>query len=376
MPADPRAHAPAIGGALRTPADLLTLQRMIGNHAASRVVAGGGVLQRAPAASTEARLSAVEKKQRIQEKKLAALKQDGLARATFDERLASLEQAITRVTTGLENSKAGFEAAQIAQAQTDAMQTQLIGMAVALGLAVSFEWIFTAGLGAVGMSGKKLKDTVELLENPANSLVSSSINVTAAKGAADSAKQGAAPGSSPGGGAPGGSPLAFLTRNLEMLGGHKQDIAQAFITRSGELDKASDDAWERFDPTVQQAIYDKLLADLKAAGAGKEQLKPEAEITQILERHLWALWIKGNTLLLVQLDHPTPEHGGPPMTADDPTQPVYDLGTDVEQRLNAVEVSKKAGVVLTGHWYSSNTPDNWKKLLYVWAHDYREAINA
>jgi len=43
-------------------------------------------------------------------------------------------------------------------------------------------------------------------------------------------------------------------------------------------------------------------------------------------------------------------------------------------RLNAVGVSSRAGVKLTGSSFTFNSPDNYRDLLWVWAQNHSERI--
>jgi hypothetical protein len=50
------------------------------------------------------------------------------------------------------------------------------------------------------------------------------------------------------------------------------------------------------------------------------------------------------------------------------------IGADREVRLNAVGVSSRAGVTLTGSSFTFNSPDNYRDLLWVWAQNHSERI--
>jgi hypothetical protein len=55
-------------------------------------------------------------------------------------------------------------------------------------------------------------------------------------------------------------------------------------------------------------------------------------------------------------------------------QKAVGIGSEIEDRLTAIGVSERAGVHLTGHWYSRNQPDDWKAKLLAWAQNYKETL--
>jgi hypothetical protein len=94
----------------------------------------------------------------------AALALDLRWRAKFGERMASYKQAVWRVTGGIDLAQKGFQEAQVAQAQTDQLATQLIGLGAAFLFAFGFEWIAGAALGALGKAASDAGDGVRMLD--------------------------------------------------------------------------------------------------------------------------------------------------------------------------------------------------------------------
>ncbi len=323
------------------------------------------------------RVTDLEKHQRVLEKRQAATDLDLRWRATFGERLASYRQAIFRISGGFNAATQGFQAAQIAQAQTNALATQLAGAALAILFAAGFEWAFAGALGKLGTEAGKIPKIVELGENPANAAVSGGVNVAGVLTSKSSTTQGQTPPTSsvPGlqvpAGAAGGDAMAFLTSNSEAIERHVGLIEQAFINRAAAMQNYTDDQWLQFTPSTEEAKYQQLLDALKNAASGVEQLKPAEAVAQVLERHLWALWItnQADTLLAEQAkEHALGEWEG------GGSEENYSVGSDVEVRLNQVGASAKANVQLTGHWYTSNSPGNWRELLLKWARTYDGSI--
>jgi hypothetical protein len=78
--------------------------------------------------------------------------------------------------------------------------------------------------------GAKAKDWMELIENPANTLVSGGVNVLGAKGAQDSASR-ADP--------PAGSPLSLLSQATEAIAGHQRRFEEALLKRREALDSST-----------------------------------------------------------------------------------------------------------------------------------------
>jgi hypothetical protein len=55
--------------------------------------------------------------------------------------------------------------------------------------------------------------------------------------------------------------------------------------------------------------------------------------------------------------------------------PEYSLGSYVEDRLNEIGMSRRAGVTLTGHAFLPNSPSGWARILFDWAERYNEGVN-
>ncbi len=369
---------------------MLHLQRKYGNQHVQRMVQASpssahiaaqpfktDLLIQRDTPTTRQRLTALERSQRILSTRMSATQSDLRWRATFGERIASYRQAILRISGGLDAATQGFQAAHVEQAQTDALKTQLLGAAMVIIFAAGFEWAVAGMLGRFGFEAGRIKNFIEAVENPANAAASSSVNVAGVATATNSANTAQVPAIPNMGGS-----VAYLTQNLEGIERHSQLIEQAFVNRSNTLSRFTDDQWEHYNPNAQEAQYQQLLNNLNQSAKGIEQLKAANQVAQILERHLWALWIKrqrenevaahrasdeaaqqsGSGSLDIMGRHEEPDHG-------------YDVGSDIESRLNQMGVSALAGVTLTGSWYSRNSPRNWRQLLYQWALNYRESIH-
>jgi hypothetical protein len=290
-------------------------------------------------------------------------------RAKFGEKMARYRQAIWRITGAIDAAANGFQTAQVAQAQTDQAWAQFEGLAISVIFASGFEWMFRSALGWVGVSAGKIKDTVELVENPANALVGGlATNARTTYIANEDAQQGQVP--ALGGG--GGGAVAFLTSQSEALDKHAGDIEGAFLARTETLDTMKDDAWNSFDVAAQATTYDRLYRELEAAGKGVEALRDGQEIALIIERHLWAAWIQGrHTALIEYVSDLADADAGE--VGSKYSQALSNFGSDINERLIAVGIEEKAGTGLYTHWWQANAY-GWQEKLMHWAQSYKESV--
>ena len=326
---------------------VLAIQRSAGNVATQRTLAPSPLARAGAKAPAEARIGQLEQRTKILEKKQEATAQDLRWRAKFGAALASRRRAAARMTRALDMAGSGFQKAQMAQQQTDMLKLQVCVALFAFGFSAGFEWLFTkAAHNVLRLPSGRVKDLTEKFENPANTAVQGGGNVAVQLGQASGAKEAEAPADT-------GSPLAFLASSLETIAEHEQAIEAAFEARADKLANASEDAWLRFDPAVQERAYEGLLAQIDKFTAGAEKLRELDVLALVLERQMWALWLK---------QHPTLKYG------------LGNLGNDIEDRLNELGIGGAAGVELTGVWYDGNEPDEWRKLLLDWASGYQASI--
>lgn len=374
--------------AIDRPGSVVALQRLAGNTAVTSLIQRQHPQTQAPpqGSATDQRVADISHRQDVLEKRQASSEQDLRWRATFGERISSWRQAILRVSGGLELAQTGFRVAQQEQAAFEALVTQIFIAAATIGFAAGFEPLLTGMLGA-GRAGTELqavKDTVEAWENPAVSAAGSMSNIVPATQAVVGGGGGGPPAAPQ---VPSGSPMTYLTQNLESLEHLNQEIEHAFGARATARQTATDEQVLAFDPQAQERVYADLLTRLQHASHGVEEMKPGSEVAQILERHIWAAWIKQHGELRTRIDRHT-EHEQLTTSPEEHERPrrehpeipqiggehyEVDLGSYVEDRLNAVGVSALAGVTLTGHWYSPNS-DGWERALLSWAWGYRETI--
>lgn len=353
------------------------LQKPTADRAATQAV--GRMLQRQPVKTppakkpppkpptTAERLKDLETRQTTLEKRTAIIELDLRYRALFAERMSSYKGAVLRIAGGLNAAQKGFKDAQEKQAQFEALVTQLVIAAGAIGLAFGFEPLLSAGLGRLGRTTTQIEKTVEFWENPVLQAAGSTSNIyPAAKGSRDTDVPADV------------GPMAFLTANLEELELHNQGLERAFATRAGGIKAADNAKLDALDVNGWEGLYASLLAALNAACKGVEAMKSKTEVARILESYIWAGWIRQQAKTLVNMGRGTAEY---PAGKPDPSKPRspgvsygLDLGSFVEDRLNEIGVSKQAGVTLSGHWYSGNDPDDWKERLITWAWNYNEVI--
>jgi hypothetical protein len=343
-------------------APMLALQRQAGNRAVAQAVAPQ--VQRAP---TQA--PAVDPVQALA-KRQASADQDSKWSHSFNVRLSSWRQAIMRVTGGLNTAHLGFTQAKQDQATFDALVTQLLFASMTLGVATGFEPLVGGAIksGKVGPALDKAAKTVEQWENPVVSVAGSASNVVpAAKGVAGTTPNSAPPQPPVDLGAKDApqdlsNPMDYLTRNSEAVEEQSRRLERAFANRVTQRQATGDEAMIAFDVGAQEAKYAAMDAELAAASRGVEDLKSVEEVAKILERHIWARWLSGRGHSRIQ------------GRSDKPYWDIDDWGSYIEDRFNYLGIDKLAGVELTGHWYSPNSPDDWARLILEWGTKYTESI--
>jgi hypothetical protein len=380
----------AEGGPIRhdrmSVAQLLSLQGLAGNRAVRALltdpagthrkarqdehIAPSAALQRQQGGGQpkpDQRVSDLEKRTAALEKKQDATTIDAEYRGTVGQRLSAYRSSIYRLTGAFQAAVNGFQSAQAKQAQTNAIVNQIVMTIVSVGAAGLAEPFLAGALGVLGtrlgVAEAGIPKMVEALENPLNALTAGAASTGATAVGVGQGNAGGTPSgggtvaSGAGGGTQAGAdPMSFLTANLEAVEGHTQKFEGAFAARAANQSKLSPDEWAKFNAGNQRAAYDKMIADFdKAAPANPEVLKASAALAIIIERFLWAAWIKANTV----------EKGFS----------LQNFGTDIEDRLNAIGVSTQAGVYLSGHWYKPNS--FWNTVpgkLSAWADSYKESL--
>jgi hypothetical protein len=366
-------------------AQLLSLQGFAGNQAVGSILTDpAGTHQKArqdehiaPVADVQRqgggqpkpdpRVSDLEKRTAAIEKKQDATAIDAEYRGTVGQRLSAYRSSIYRLSGAFQAAVNGFQSAQAKQAQTNAIVNQIVMTIVSVAAAGVAEPFLAGGLGLLGtrlgVAEAGIPKMVESLENPFNALTAGAASTGATAVGVGQTNAGGTPSgggtvaSGAGGGTQAGAdPMTFLTANLEAVEGHTQKFEGAFAARAANQTKLSPDDWAKFNAGNQRAAYDKMIADFDAAApASPDKLKASATLAIIIERFLWAAWIKANTV--------------------DKGFSIQNFGTDIEDRLNAIGVSTLAGVYLSGHWYKPNS--FWNTVpgkLSAWADSYKESL--
>jgi hypothetical protein len=320
----------------------------------------------------------LKKQQASMQKQQKAVQLDLEWRAKFGQKIASYKQAVWRITGGIDAANKGFQDAQVAQAQTDQMWAQVLGVAVAVVFAGGFEWIFGGALGKIGpklgWGEQKIKDMVEVMENPANALVGGYMtNIRSTRIANEDAQKGQAPAVTGGG----GGALAFLAQQSEALEKHAGAFEGAFAARAEQMKALTDEQWETFDVDAQAKIYQGLFTDLESAGKGVEDLRTPEQVATIIECHLWAAWIKGEHMARITQESLHSIGGFVPMTTEqmDKADPdaLSNFGSDINQRLIDLGVEAAAHTGLYTHWWERNA-DNWERDIMNWARTYNRSV--
>ena len=211
--------------------------------------------------------AALARRVAVLEKQRAADRLDIDWSHTFAERIDSYEAAILRISGGKDKAITNFQKAQSDQAMADQLAAQLFGGIAAFVFAVNFEWAFAPLIGNLGgklaqyegiikelkmIDPSKVAGVLEKAENPANSLVSSGVNIMGVEIAKQDAEHGAAPdlaGSAARGESASlaGGSFAFLTSNLGAIKEFDKLIEQGFKDRGAELGRLTDQQWLHLD---------------------------------------------------------------------------------------------------------------------------------
>ncbi len=329
-----------------------------------------------PSPSTDDRINQIEKDLANQKKRATAGEVDDIARSQIIRKLSESTQAIFRLTQAFQRGKTGFETTQAEQARSDAIRNQILMMVGT----TAFAWAFEPAAGALGTlidkseeGIKKWQKGVEKLENVANAAVSGTSNILGQNAQNQTAIKGATPTPLPASGVS-GDPLVFLSSNLETVNGFVGRIESLFALSKARYAEANSEYWDNYNRSTHESLYSPILADI-AKLVKLETLKPVDELSKILEKHLWAAWIKSSSIPITKGYGPSKDKKLEDRKADEFDDVAMSLGSDVEVKLNELGISASAGVKLTGHFYSSNEPKNWHAMLYVWARDYAEKIS-
>ncbi|MEH1867280.1 MAG: hypothetical protein V7K69_20025 [Nostoc sp.] len=352
----------------------LTLQRESGHT--STAFSKPLVVQRdSKPKSVDNRITDLEKQQKMLAAKQQATTLDLRWRGQFGELLSNYRQSIYRISGSFQKATTNFQATQTAQMQMDAVWAQVIALIVTVSIAGLFEPVM-GGLGkALGKSEEQVKNWAlkELLENPLNTAASGSANVATTIRGNDKANDRQTP-AVQGGGVSAADPLSYLTQNLEQIEKHTQGIENAFSTRATKAETMTADEWEKWEPKAEEAKYKSLMDELKPIGPDIAKLKSAEEIAKIVERHLWAAWIRSHVPVVKAYGEHAQHKDAKTRTADDYDSVAISLGSEVEDKLNAIGISALAGVKLTGHWYTDNS-EKYRVKLFVWANNYSEKIS-
>jgi hypothetical protein len=324
--------------------------------------------------ATDSRVTTLESQTQALTARVDSLALDNRWRSKFGALMKSYERVIWEITAAFEAATSGFAGAQQKQAQIEAVKAQFWGAVLTVGFAAGFEFVFAAGLGSLGsrlaLTEAQIKTVIEKVENPANAAASGTSNVAATAAANSAVNDRPAQPLPPaaGGGSGGGtaSPMAFLATNQAELAKHGQAIEEAFSARAAQTVPA--------DLAAQERIYQGLYDDLQKAGKGVENLKSPPELAKVIETHMWAIWIKNQDLAAQAAVQAGVESGSGSLEPFGHHDAQYDLGSYVEDRFNELGIARAASVTLTGHWYSPNSPSDWKQKLFNYAEGYGETL--
>lgn len=329
------------------------MQRTAGNRAVSALV------QRDKVSDLEART-------KVLEKKADATNLDAKYRAEFGKKTSNYKQIVYRLTGAFQAATSGFTTAQSQQAAQDAIIDQVVTTLILVGGAAALEPFLMASLGRLkgalsGASAKiakiDVKGVVEKLENPINAAASGTGNVATTSRSGDRAAGGQAPaGAGPAVPGKGGDPLSFLSGNLEAIEAHTQAFEQAFSERADKFATMTPEQWDTWDRAAQEAKYLQLLADLDKLALGDVAKLEESNTLAVkIELYLWAAWIKSHV----------------------PGVSGLQIGSKLASRLKTLGVESLAGVQLdTSSWiFMDHKPTGtWEANLRNWANTWSQKI--
>jgi hypothetical protein len=325
----------------------------------------------------EQRMEAMEKREKARDIHMKAMELDQQWMPRFEQLFSEYHEAINRIATGMQAASKGFREAQSKQAE---FETAVWGAVKAMvTVAGGFEFAFAPALGKLGGVSEKTAEEIGRFGGHIFSVAHAGAGVTL-----DYIKEHTKPGKAPESesipgaqipaGAGGGDPLAFLTSNQAALEHHWQQIVQAFAVRSALTRGFSDEEWLNFDVGAQEKIYQQLYADFQTVASPASKLADDAIIALVLERHMWASWIQAAAREAVNLLTLARWYGIDLPEDEETPHSMFTPGAEIERRLKELNIDILAQVELTGHWYSSNSPNNWRDLLIKWAHEYDQGI--
>jgi hypothetical protein len=162
------------------------------------------------------------------------------------------------------------------------------------------------------------------------------------------------------------------------LKGHTVAIEGAFVTRAQKMKSLTEDEVLAFDLEGQAKDYNKMFNDLAGSGSDADLLEPPDRVGRIIERHLWATWIKGEHLAEIaeMMDSPAQKRFGTQTGEQMEAQnhdALSDFGKEINQRLIDLSVEALSGALLQTHWWQRNG-DDWESKLMNWARTYKESI--
>jgi hypothetical protein len=166
----------------------------------------------------------------------------------------------------------------------------------------------------------------------------------------------------------GQSGLGFFADRTAVLKQLEEKIEKALGDRARTFRHFTNSEWETFDVGAQETNYQALLNEINSLGSRKEKLQDKKGIERILEKHLWAAWIRNREV------HKTYEfkyRGERYGTFDEPV--LTGFGTDINSRLVEIGVEAAAGVSLREQWYQYSSA-GWEDKIDQWAHAYDDSI--
>jgi len=268
--------------------------------------------------------------------------------------MANRKQVVYRASGAFQKAISSFQSMQTKQAQTNAIMLQWEMLAVSLVAATAFEPIFDRTLGKWSTW---LGEHKEQIENPFNVLVQGiSSNVGPAYAAKTASDKGQPPSANASDQVDAADPITFLTKQLAAIEGKTVEINNSFSLRATKFEDPKAD-WEHFDLAAHSKEYTDALATGETLFGSNEKLKSDDEMATIIERHLWANWVKFIALNFQWT-------GGT-------------FGATINGRLNALGIPALAGAAKLDDSYviyCSTSRSEFKKI-GAWASTYTEKIS-
>ena len=380
----------------------------VAQHRAARGSAESNLLAREPSTSNASEADedqSLEQRVSQQEERIRTLEEEQQRHKASDEKrrqaaqivsdkevefsnlILDWQNALYRIDLGLKTGKEGIETTWLGQEKADELATQVILAAATIGVAFAFEPLFAAAMADFNPKIRKAlndwaeslgSDPVEILENPVIETVGSLSNLQGARSDLPKTQPSIGRQSS-------GNPLAaasqtlpanvplegYLNINMQTLNTRLMEVNTTFNDVRAQLNAKSDEeiAALSFEELTGRGVLDEAISSLRRICATASDMKSDTEVMRIMERHMWAEWMRRSQMRTVFRQSRT--NLRPVVSHSEPSVGIY-----IADRLNEImpEELSRIGVTLSASLIVPHSPLTWADLLRGWARTYRENL--